>query len=441
LLLVTGRSDKFMSMQEIIRQVRRNLRTCLEKTIGFLEYFVYNEGFLLSAKALWPYNSGMADTIDYSRKLDAYALGVDAAALRNLEEIFLSQIADGLHTAAQMVVLLDGKVLFDRAAGSFRGQNKKKVTQQTPFYCFSVTKAFTAMCVHKLIEEGKIALEAPVAEYWPAFGKHGKEVVTVHQAFVHMAGIPTVGFYKQIPLWPFWGLITRNTANLKPQFPPGEVMAYHPISWGTIMGELVRRVSGMPLNEYFDSHFAQPLGLKNTWLKLPFGQLKRTPPVLSAAEDQKFAKQLFNFPPIRRALLPAGSLHSTAREMAIFYHMLVSGGTYAGQQLLKPETIKTATTLQYRGVDRLNGRETLWGYGFHLGGRENIEELGEPTFGARSTVRSFGHGGNRSSLAWADHDHKLVVAFTCNQFLSNQGSRQRWIALNNAVWDIVESRQ
>ena len=381
----------------------------------------------------------MGDTIDYSKKLDAYALGVDAAALRNLEETFLGQITEGLHPAAQMVVLLDGKVLFDRAAGTFRGEGKKRVTQETPFYCFSVTKAFTAMCVHKLIEEGKISLDAPVAEYWPAFGKHGKDTVTVHQAFVHMAGIPMVGFYRQIPLWPFWHLLAASTANLKPEYAPGTMMAYHPISWGTIMGELVRRVSGVPIHKYFDTHFAKPLGLKHTWLKLPFGKRKLSPPILSGAEDQDNGAKLFNFSPIRRALLPAGSLHSTAREMAIFYHMLVSGGTYAGQQYLKPETIQNATSLHYQGIDQGSGRESLWGYGFHLGGRGNVEKFGEPVYGARSTQRSFGHVGNRSSMAWGDHDHKLVVTFTCNRLLSYEDTRQRWTVLNNAVWEVVDS--
>jgi CubicO group peptidase (beta-lactamase class C family) len=379
----------------------------------------------------------MGDLIDYSKKLDAYALGVAGGALRQLEEVFLGQIEEGLHTAAQMVVLKDGKVLFDRAAGTFRGG--QSVTQKTPFYVCSATKAFTAVCVHKLIEDGKIDMDAPVAEYWPAFGQNGKQSVTVRQAFLHKAGIPTVHFYKQIPLWPFWPLITRHTASLKPQFEPGSVMAYHPVSWGTIMGELVRRVSGLPLHRFFDIHFAQPLGMENSWLKLPAGQLRRSPLIESGAEDQKFAKQLFNLPIIRRALLPAGSLHSNAREMAIFYHMLVSGGSYAGVQLLKPETIAAATALGFRGMDQINKRESLWAYGFHLGGRDSTEEFGEPIFGALSTTRSFGHVGNRSCMAWADHDHKLVVAFTCNRFLSNEGSRQRWIAMNNAVWDVVES--
>lgn len=387
----------------------------------------------------WPYNSDMADSIDYSKKLDAYALGVDAAALRNLEEIFLGQIADGLHPAAQMVVVLDGRVLFDRAAGVFRG--KKRVTQETPFYCFSATKAFTGICVHKLIEEGKIEMDAPVVEYWPAFGKHGKDVVTVRQAFLHKAGIPTTKFYQQIPLWPFWPLITWHTANLKPQFEPGQVMAYHPVAWGTIMGELVRRVSGMPLDKYFDLNFAKPLGFKNSWLKLPFSKLRSTPEIQSGADDQKFAKELFNFPPIRCCLLPAGSLHSTAREMAIFYHMLVMGGSYAGKQYLKLETVAAATELGYQGLDHISHRQVLWSYGFHLGGRKSDEKFGESVYGARSTTHTFGHVGNRSCIAWGDFDHKLVVAFTCNRFLSYEDTRKRWIDLNNAVWDVVETNK
>ncbi|HKJ26348.1 MAG TPA: serine hydrolase domain-containing protein, partial [Anaerolineales bacterium] len=180
---------------------------------------------------------------------------------------------------------------------------------------------------------------------------------------------------------------------------------------------------------------------ENTWLKLPFRQLRRTPPIDSAADDQKYGDILFNYLPNRLALLPAGSLHSTAREMAVFYHMLVSGGSYGGRQFLLPETIENATSLKIEGIDQSSQRESRWAYGFHVGGRKSTEEFGEPVFGARSTVRSFGHAGNRSCLAWADHDHKLVVAFTCNRFLSDESSRARWLALNNAVWDIVESRK
>jgi CubicO group peptidase (beta-lactamase class C family) len=99
--------------------------------------------------------------------------------------------------------------------------------------------------------------------------------------------------------------------------------------------------------------------------------------------------------------------------------------------------MKQATTLGYEGVDIINNRYTRWAYGFHLGGRATMPGEGESSFGERSTRHTFGHMGNRSNMAWADSQHRLVVAFTCNRLLSNPETRQRWIRLNNAVWDAI----
>jgi CubicO group peptidase (beta-lactamase class C family) len=96
-----------------------------------------------------------------------------------------------------------------------------------------------------------------------------------------------------------------------------------------------------------------------------------------------------------------------------------------------------ATSLGFRGIDDFSQRETLWAYGFHLGGRPTSQKEGESSFGERSTQQTFGHMGNRSSMAWGDLNHRLVVAFTCNRLLEEDANRQRWISLNNAVWDAL----
>ena len=126
------------------------------------------------------------DLLDFSAPISPKEVGLDSAALTRLADLFHAQITDGLHPAAQMVVIKDGQVLFDQAVGQFRGG--KPVRANTPFYCFSVSKAFTGICIHKLIEEGKISLDAPVAEYWPAFGKKGKDQITIRQVFHHRQG-------------------------------------------------------------------------------------------------------------------------------------------------------------------------------------------------------------------------------------------------------------
>ena len=98
-----------------------------------------------------------------------------------------------------------------------------------------------------------------------------------------------------------------------------------------------------------------------------------------------------------------------------------------------------AVSLGYHGWDAINKRDTLWAYGFHLGGAKNVDDPDEEesVFGRRSTRATFGHMGNRSCMAWGDMDHRLVVTFTCNRLIGQQESRQRWQALNNAVWELI----
>jgi CubicO group peptidase (beta-lactamase class C family) len=376
-------------------------------------------------------------SLDFSHSISPEEAGVDPAALSRLDQLFHAQITGGLHPAAQMVVIKDGQVLFDQAVGQFNGG--MPVRANTPFYCFSVSKAFTGMCVHKLIEEGKVALDAPIAEYWPAFGKNGKDKITIRQVFHHTAGVSAIDRYRQIPLWPFWPLATADVANLTPEYPPGSKMAYHAVSWGFIFGEVIRRVSGLRFEIYFDQTFAQPLGMTNSWFRTPAKELKRSPRILVGHPDQERLARVFNALPIRRSVIPAGSLTSTARELAIFYQMLVNLGEYGGKRYLKPETVEQAVSLGYRGWDEINKRDTLWAYGFHLGGRKKVESQREEesVYGERSTQATFGHMGNRSCMAWGDMNHRLVVTFTCNRLIGYRETRQRWIELNNAVWDLI----
>lgn len=377
------------------------------------------------------------NTPDFSQPVPPEQVGADPAALQRLEKLFVAQIAAGLHPAAQMVVVKDGQVLFDRAAGQFRGG--KPVRADTPFYCFSVSKAFTGSCIHKLIDEGRVEMDAPVAEYWPEFSQNGKAEITIRQVFLHLAGIPVINRYRQIPLWPSWRLTTADIAYLTPDYTPGSQMAYHAVSWGFIFGEVVRRVSGLRFEEFFEQHFARPLGMSNSWFRIPAGVLRRSPRILSGHPDQARLVQIFNAHPIRRAVIPAASLHSTARDMAVFYQMLVNGGEYGGRRYLGQETVAQAVSLGYHGWDQINQRDTLWAYGFHLGGAKNADDPDEEesVFGRRSTRATFGHMGNRSCMAWGDRDHRLVVAFTCNRLIGHRESRQRWQALNNAVWDLI----
>lgn len=356
-------------------------------------------------------------------------------AAENIQRLFNQMITEGLHPGAQLVVYHHGQAVVDLAAGMGELKRQRRVTPDLPFLVFSVSKAFTGACIHKLVEDGKIGLDLPIAEIWPEFGCRGKERATIRHALLHQAGIPTRGLISQIRLWPDWELVTQNVASLPAEYPPGTRTAYHLINYGFILGEVVRRVTGKPIDEYLQETFLDPLRLANTALRLPPSWQGRVAGIYSGHLQQVGPVILFNRPRIRSALIPAASLHTTARDLAIFYQMLINGGELNGKRYLRPETIAQATALYYQGYDATMRVPMRWAMGFHLGGKQ-LEEA--PSFGDTSSVHTFGHAGQGSCIAWADPEHELVMAFTCNRLLSSLSTRLRWNRLANAVWQAIE---
>ena len=247
-----------------------------------------------------------------------------------------------------MVVVRGGKVVMDRVIGTSRG---KPVTPHTPYLTFSVSKALTGACVHQLIEQGRIALDARVAGYWPEFGCKGKEAATIRQVLLHQAGIPSPHLVGQTMVWWNWNLVTRHVANSQAVYVPGEKTAYHMLNYGFILGEVVRRMTGQTLGEYLQEHFLTPLGMTDSYMPLPWRLYRQSPRLDSPDKSQQMAVMLFNAPRNRCALMPAATLHSTARDLVIFYQMLLNGGSYAGRQYLQPETVAFATSPGYEGID------------------------------------------------------------------------------------------
>ncbi len=349
-------------------------------------------------------------------------------------ETFAGQLARGLHPGAQLVVLRRGRVILDLAGGWASIRPRRPVTHETPFLSWSCTKALTGMCVHRLIEAGQVALDAPIAEYWPEFGCKGKEQATIRHAFLHQAGIPTRGLYTQWLLWPSWQRVTRNVASLPAEWSPGTRTAYHTVNYGFILGEMVRRVAGLPIEAYLRQQFTVPLGMERSWLGLPRAQAREAAAIYCGARTQRLAVTTFSLPPIRRAVIPAATLNTNARGLAIFYQMLLNGGEYAGRRYVRPETIAAATALGYEGFDATIGVHVRWAYGFHLGGTLPQNPPGPNGMGRGATARTFGHFGQASCMAWADPDAELVVVFLCNRLLDDVAVARRWEEIANAVW-------
>lgn len=338
--------------------------------------------------------------------------------------------------AGQIVVRQRGQVVVDLASST---PGQPTIGPETPFLAFSISKAFTTLAVLKLIEEGQIELDAPIARYWPAFGQGGKQTATIRHALKHQAGIPAPRLRLQVFLWPFWGLVTRMVAGEKAVFAPGSQTGYHLVNFGFILGEVVRRASGAPVDRYLQRHFFEPMGLKNTWMRVPAAALRRSPKLVSHAAAMDESRRVFNLPAIRRALLPAGGLHTTARDLASVFQMLLDGGEYQGRRYLRPETIRMATLSEQDAFDTYLQTYMNWGLGFIVGG--GAHRGPDPlawSLGRGSSGETFSAAGMGTCLVWADRPAKLVTAFTTNAMLDDAGAGRRWAEISNAVWDAVQ---
>ncbi len=373
---------------------------------------------------------------DFEHPVDGLEVGLNPEKLDRLRQVFVDQIdRQKLHPAAQLVVLRHGRVVLDLAHGT--GRFGQPITSQTPFYTFSVTKAFTGICIHKLIEEGKIEMDAPVAEYWPEFGQKGKATATIRHVFLHQAGIPAPHLNRQVPLWPLWNAVIHQLERTEAVYPPGQKTAYHLVNYGFILGEVVRRVTGMPIDRYLSQNFLEPMGLTHSWMRIPGKEIKHSPRLFSGDREFNAAAFVFNRRPIRRALIPAASLHSSARELALFYQMLLNGGVYNGKRYLKAETIQKAVTPGYEGIDDYIHHPMRYAYGFHL--QQAYQDRNGNTIydmGSGASPRAFGHYGMASSMVFADPDADLVLAFTCNRLIKDSARRHQ--ALLEALWAAVD---
>lgn len=245
---------------------------------------------------------------------------MDAAAVRRVVGLVAAR-----RPTAQLCVLRDGRVVLDRRFGC---------SPEALFLTFSVSKPFVALLVHLLAERGALDLDDPVAAYWPEFGRHGKDAITVRHVLAHRAGVPLASgsVLGDAIAMADWDRSVRHARDARPRWPAGQVPAYHLLSFGFILGELVRRVAGVPVAEALRAELLDPLGLRDTHLGLPDELWPRHVPLRSAGAREGVRRAMFNRRRTRQAVIPAANISATARDLALFYQALLdaSTGTDAG---------------------------------------------------------------------------------------------------------------
>ncbi|MGW8143794.1 MAG: serine hydrolase domain-containing protein [Anaerolineales bacterium] len=386
-----------------------------------------------------PNNPSISSKIIFQNNQNVFNSERLIAGIQRISDIFDHQIEIGLHPGAQLAVIRNGQVIVDRYGGYADTRKTSPITPETKFLAFSITKPLTSACIFKLIDENKVSLDARIGHYWPEFSCNGKEDITIEHILLHQSGLPKRGFINQILNISNREKISEYLAAQKPEYRPGTKTAYQYLNFGFILGEVIKRVSGIEIDEFLEQKFLYPMGLSDTTMHLKVFDDDAYAQLCSGPLDHRLVARVFNSANFRQAVIPAASLHSTARDLAVFFQMLLNKGVYAGVRYMEPETVELATSLRFEGFDESIQRVTRWGYGFSIGGEHAINPDLPDGMGYGSSLETFGHFGQRTSMAWADKRTGLVVVFLCNRFLSSVDYKIRLKEISDAVWDMVEN--
>lgn len=348
---------------------------------------------------------------------------ISNAQKRQLRAAFDRQLDVGLHHGAQLAVYVDGELAVNFAGGS-TAPDGEPTTTETPHIVFSCTKPYAGVGLHQLIERGKAEYDDPVVDHWPEFADEGSEKadITIRHVLSHTAGIPYGEFDERADKWGDWDAVVQAMEDIDPVFPPGEQPAYHAFNYGWVVGELVRRISGHPVDEYVARNVFEPLGMDDTSIGLDEDEADDVA-TLSGFEvfdrcrdpgeglgiPASESAEAFNSEAVHRAVIPAANGIGTARDMARFYACIANGGELDGTRLLTEETVETATrTHAETESDGTLSRPARYALGFWTGGLPN------DMFGTVSTERTFGHAGLGSIFGWGDPNLNVGFAYVTN---------------------------
>jgi CubicO group peptidase (beta-lactamase class C family) len=340
-----------------------------------------------------------------------------AAVRAHLEAL----VAGGGQLGLQVAAYRHGELVVDAWAGVAEPATGRPVDGATLFTVYSAGKALVSTCVHLLAERGRLDYDAPVAAYWPAFAAQGKDRVTVRHALTHRAGVPLLprGTATTPEELCDWEGMCAAIAALAPLWEPGTRMGYHALTFGWILGEVVRRVDGRPFGRFVREELGRPLGLEGQlYFGLPDAEAARVatadlgppaapPPAPDALAVQALPlplRRIFNRADVRRACIPAINGLMTARALAGHYAALIGTGT-AGVRLLAPARVAAATVPLPDEPDLVWGITAARALGYLLGGPEP-DAFAVHAGGRRS---AFGYPGIGGNIGFADPEYGLAV--------------------------------
>jgi CubicO group peptidase (beta-lactamase class C family) len=345
-------------------------------------------------------------------------------------DAFAANFAERAEIGAACCVYLGGRPMVDIWAGSSDPAHGTPWSRDTLQLAFSTTKGATAICAHLLAQRGVLDLDAPIGSSWPEFAANGKSEIPLRWVLAHRAGLAAIDGDLTLTDVLAWDPVVAAIAAQAPNWEPDTAHGYHVRSYGFIVGEVVRRVTGRTLGQFFAEEIAGRLGL-DFWIGLPPEEEPRVASIVPPDRDIRDAiaafyprdtlagramsgpshlfayDEMWNEPTVHAAELPSSNGIGTARAVARMYAATVGAlvdGPGAGRRLLDPATIADATAVRSDGTDLITGFPMSIASGFMVA----------PTIGPLPPT-AFGHSGAGGSLGFADTAAELGFGYVMNR--------------------------
>jgi CubicO group peptidase (beta-lactamase class C family) len=369
-----------------------------------------------------------------------------------VREAFARNFTEHGDVGAACCVYVGGRPVVDVWGGLADRDRNRAWERDTVALVFSTTKGVTAIAVNLLLQRGELDLDAPVARSWPEFAERGKGSIPLRWLLSHRAGLADVTADLTLDDVLSWDGVVGALAAQEPVWEPGTQHGYHARSYGWLLGEVIRRVTGLTAGEFVARELAAPLHL-DLWIGLPESEEPRVATLLPPLElGDEQAKELYdafmsgdsllgrvmtgpsnlfhyddmwNTRALHAAEMPSSNGIASARAIAKLYAACI--GEIDGVRLLTPDTVKRATEVQSDGTDAVLGMPTRFGLGFSL----------PPMLSPASGPGAFGHPGAGGSLGFADPDAGVAFGYVMNQMQLGLTGDRRTETLVAALYDAL----
>lgn len=336
-----------------------------------------------------------------------------------VKQAFIKGFDDGLEVGASVAVFREGEPVVDLWAGFKDEERTAPWEEDTVTILASTTKIPTGLCAHICIDRGLIDIEAPVVKYWPEFGKHGKDAVLVKHFFTHTSGV--VGFDPPIPWNTFheWGAVVRALEDQVLWWEPGSRTGYHGHTYGFLVGELVRRVSGLTPGKFLSQEITSKIDA-DLMIGFPLTEVSRLTMPIRDEEDEMFEEgsvghramncllpPMWEPPEVLTCEIPGGNGIGNARSVAKIGSIYANHGEMAGHRFLSEETLELIVREHDYRQDEVMEMLVRRGLGLGL----NSEEFRCPS------DRSLHWGGQGGSICIMDLESKTSLGYVPNKWL------------------------